>query len=70
MCYKNDIERRFDISNYEVDSPSSISKNEKIWGMLKDELGGVIGKEFIGLRPKMYSYLTDHDKVGKCQKVL
>ena len=38
--------------------------------MMKDELGGVIGKEFIGLRPKMYSYLTDHDKVGKCQKVL
>ena len=30
MCYKNDVERRFDISNYGVDSPSSIGKNEKI----------------------------------------
>ena len=31
---------------------------EKVIGMIKDELGGKIMKEFIGLRPKCYSYLT------------
>ena len=27
--------------------------------LLKDNLGGIIRKMFVVLRPKMYSYLTD-----------
>ena len=32
---------------------------------MKDELGGEIITEFIALRPKTYSYLTDSDKIDK-----
>ena len=32
---------------------------------MKDELGGRIIKEFIALRPKTYSYLTDDRKEDK-----
>ena len=35
---------------------------------MKDELGREIIKEFIALRPKTYSYLTDNDKIGKKAK--
>ena len=36
--------------------------------MIKDELGEKIMKEFIGLRPKCYSYLIDGGKVDKKAK--
>ena len=35
---------------------------------MKDELRGKIMKEFIGLRPKCYSYLTDDGNVDKKAK--
>ena len=35
---------------------------------MKDELGGKIITEFIALRPKTYSYLTDNDKIDKKTK--
>ena len=50
-----DIEARFDTSGYVPDRPLPIGKNKKIIGMMKDELGGEIMKEFISLRLKMYS---------------
>ena len=36
--------------------------------MWKDKLSGFPMKEFIGLRPKSYAYLTDDDKIGKKAK--
>ena len=33
--------------------------NNKVIGLMKDELGGKILSEFVALRPKTYSYLTD-----------
>ena len=35
----NDVEKRFDTSNYEVDRPLPTGKNKKLIGLMKDELG-------------------------------
>ena len=64
----SDLEKRFDTSNYEVDRPLSIGKNKKVIGLMKDELGGKIIMEFVTLRPKTYSYLTDDCKEDKKAK--
>ena len=42
--------------------------NKKVIGLMKSELGGKIITEFVALRPKAYSYLTDHDTVHKKAK--
>ena len=64
----DDVDKRFYTSNYEVKRPLPIRKNKKIIGLMKDELGGEIITEFIALRPKTYSYLTDNDKIDKKTK--
>ena len=61
----NDVEKRFDTSNYEVNRPLLTGKNKKVIGLMKDELGGKIIMEFVTLRPKTYSYLTDDVKEDK-----
>ena len=61
----NDVENRFDTSNYEVNRPLPMGKNKKIIGLMKDELGGKIITEFVTLRPKTYSFLTDDGKEDK-----
>ena len=64
----NDVEKRFDTSNYECDRLSSTGKNKKVIGLMKDELGGRIITEFVALKPKTYSYLTDDCKEDKKAK--
>ena len=64
----DDVDNRFDTSNYEVKRPLPIGKNKKVIGLMKDELGGEIITEFIALRPKTYSYLTNNDKIDKKTK--
>ena len=64
----NDVENRFDTSNYEVNRPLPTGKNEKVTGLMKDELSGKIITEFVTLRPKTCSFLTDHGKVDKNAK--
>ena len=60
----DDVETRFDTSGYPNDGsrPPPVGKNKKVIGLMKDEPGGEIMKEFVSLRPKMYSY-----KVGKSE---
>ena len=59
------MEKRFDTSNYEVDRRLTTGKNKKVVGLIKDELGGKIITEFVTLRPKTYSHLTDDCKEDK-----
>ena len=64
----NDVDKRFDMSNYEVDRPLLTGKNKKVIGLMKDELGGKIITVFVTLRPKAYTYLTDDGKENKKAK--
>ena len=64
----NDVEKRFDTSNYEVNRPLPTGKNKKVIGLMKDELGVKIMTEYVALRPKTYSYLTDDCKKDKKAK--
>ena len=64
----NDVEDRFDTSNYEVNRPLPTGKNRKVIGLMKDELGGKVITEFVALIPKTYSYLTDDCKEDKKAK--
>ena len=64
----SDVENRFDTSNYEVNRPLPTGKNKKIIGLMKDELGGKIITEFVTLRPKTHSFLTDDGKEDKKAK--
>ena len=64
----DDVEKRFDTSNYEINRPLPIGKNKKVIGLIKDELGGKIMTEFVALRPKTYSNLTDDCEEDKKSK--
>ena len=75
----SDVENRFDTSNYEVNTsettaepsarrPLPTGKNKKVIGLMKDELGGKIITEFVTLRPKTYSFLTNNGKEDKKAK--
>ena len=64
----NDVENRYDTSNYEVNRPLPTGKNKKIIGLMKDELGGKIITKFVTLRPKTYSFVTDDGKEDKKAK--
>ena len=62
-----DVKDKFDTSNYPENHPSGIPAglNNKVLGMFKDETGGKIIKEFVGLRAKLYSYKMDEGKENK-----
>ena len=45
----------FDFSNYSKDSKFFDNANKKVIGKMKDEYGGVVIDEFVGLKSKMYS---------------
>ena len=67
----DDVEKRFDTINYEVNRPLATKKNKKLSGFMKDELGGKIMTNFDALRPKTYSYLMsdgNNDKKAKGTK--
>ena len=63
-----DVEKNFDTSNYEIDRPLPKGEKAKVIGLMKDELGGQIMKEFVGLRAKTYSYLIDDGCENKKSK--
>ena len=65
----DDVEARFDTSSYVPDRPLLVGLNKKVIGLMKDELGGKIMREFISLWPKMYSYKVGNSEPKKCKGI-
>ena len=64
----SDVVSKFDTSNFPKDHKSVIPTvcNKKVLEMFKDEAGGEIIDEFVGLRVKLYSYkMLEREKVKK-----
>ena len=47
----------FDFGNYSAKAKYYDSSNKLVVGKMKNETGGVAIDEFVGLKPKMYSFL-------------
>ena len=47
-----DVETRFDTSNFESERPLIKGKNKKVIGLIKDGVGGKIKTKFVGPRAK------------------
>jgi hypothetical protein len=66
---KRDAHLMFDTSNYKENNTFNIPLvNHKIIGKFKDELGGILIDEFIGLRAKVYVIRTGKDVPFKKHK--
>ena len=67
----DNVESRFNTSGYPNDGsrPLPVGKNKKVIGLMKDELGGEIMKEFVSLMPKTYSYRVRNSEPKKCKKI-
>ena len=68
-----DVEKWFDTSGYPKDhfavkNGFPVGKNKKVLGMFKDEAGGKIIREFVGLRAKCYSIQIEEAKSIKKAK--
>ena len=59
----------FDTSGYVNNRPFPIGKNKKVIGLMKDELGGGIIKEFVAFKAKMYSYIDEETELKKCKGI-
>ena len=65
----DDVEKWFDTSNYSKDDnkPLPLGWNMKVIGLFKEEFGGKIAKEFVGLRAKAWPYLMDDSEHKKAK---
>ena len=52
----------FDFKNYATKSKYYDNSNKLVGGKMKDETAGVAIEEFVGLKPKMHSYLCCNNK--------
>lgn len=62
-----DIQYLFDYSDYPKDHPLYSVENKKKVGMFKDETNGIEITEFVGIRAKSYSFITEDPK-KTCKK--
>ena len=67
-----DVKHRSDTSDYPPNHPSGIPSGfiKKVLGMFKDEAGGKVIDEFVGLSAKLYSYkMFEGEESKKCKGV-
>ena len=64
----DDVKKRLDTSNYDVNRPLLTGKNKKVIGLMNDELGGKVMTEFAALKPKTDSFLMDNGNSDKKAK--
>ena len=67
--YKDMLENKnlYDFSNYPINHPNYDITNKKVLGKFKHELNSLIITEFIGLKPKMYSFDYINNNINKCK---
>ena len=70
-----DVPKWFDTNDFSPEHPAVLNgmpivpENKKKIGLMKDECGGAVMTEFVALKPKLYSFLTEEDeKVREKQK--
>ena len=66
--YKDMLENKnlYDFSDYPINHPNYDITNKKVLGKFKDELNNQMITEFIGLKPKMYSFDYIDNNINKC----
>ena len=65
-----DVKERFNTSGFTEPRPLPMGENNKVIGLMKDELGGKIMTEFVALRPKSYAYRKLGNRVDrKCKGI-
>ena len=75
MILKNDVNKKFDTSDYYENHPSGIKTgvNKKVIRNFKDEVGGNIITHFVGLCPKLYAFKVEtkckKDEKGKVKEI-
>ena len=60
---------QFDFSSYSTESKYYDDSNKLVIGKMKDQTGGVAIEEFVGLKPKMYSFIVDNNEHDKTKGV-
>ena len=65
FCSNKEI---FDFSNYSAESKGYNDSNKLVISKMKDETAGVMIEEFVGLKPKIYSFLVDENSEHKKAK--
>jgi len=65
----SDLQEKFDTSSYSIHPVIDKKINKKVIGMMKDETSGVEITEFVGLRPKLYSFKVNDYETKKCKGI-
>ena len=63
------IKKMFDFSNYQTKSKYYDNSNKLVIWKIKDETGGAVIEEFVGLKPKIYSFLVGNSQHKKAKGV-
>ena len=67
MCIFSSDREKFSFSKYSTKSKYCDNLNKLIIGKMEDQTEGVEIEEFVGLRPKIYSFLVDNSEHKKAK---